>query len=58
MTQTQGKQLLILAARAEHLGDMREHNRISETEYIVRMNEIRQEAGLEPLHCKQPDPGE
>ena len=49
MTQTQGKQLLILAAQADYLGALRERKRISDEEYFARLNDIRRQVGLEPL---------
>jgi hypothetical protein len=49
LTETQGKQLLILTARADYLGGLRERKRISDEEYFLRLNELRQQVGLEPL---------
>jgi hypothetical protein len=52
MTDAQAKQLMILAARADYLCDLREKKRISEGEYFARLNGLRQQAGLLPLQPK------
>jgi hypothetical protein len=49
MTEAQGHELLILAIRADYLGELRDKRRISEDEYISRLNDLRKRAGLEPL---------
>jgi len=56
LTERQGKQLLILAARADYLGDLRERKRITDEEYVSRLNELRQQAGLQPLLLKTSAP--
>ena len=53
MTDGQVRDLLALAARADVLGELRKKNRISEEEYIVRLNELRQRAGLGPIQLRQ-----
>ena len=55
MTQAQGKQLVILAAQADRLADLRERKRISDAEYFARLNVLRCQAGLEPLQYKRED---
>jgi hypothetical protein len=49
MTEKQGRQLLIMAARADHLAKLREGKRLSEEEYIAQLNALRREVGLDPL---------
>ena len=56
MTQNEGKRLLILTARAEYLGELRDRKRISEQEYFAQLNGLRQQAGLEPLQMKTSAP--
>src|SRR5438477_378229 len=46
MTEAQGKQLLILAARADHLANLRGRNRISEEQYYAMLNNLRELAGV------------
>jgi hypothetical protein len=56
MIEKQGRQLLVLAARADHLAKLRESKRLSEEDYIARLNELRRQAGLEPLELRRPAP--
>ena len=53
MTQDQAKQLLILAAQADHLARMLELKRITEEQYIARLNDLRRQCGLYPLTLKR-----
>jgi hypothetical protein len=54
MTEKQGRQLLILAARADHLAHLRHTSRISEEEYIDRLNDLRRIMGYDPLQVRKP----
>ena len=57
MTQSEAKQLLILAARADYLAQLRERKRISEEEYMQRLNELRRQCGLAPIEIRSAKPG-
>ncbi len=54
MTQDEKQSLQALAKRALQLARLREQKHITETEYIVRLNDLRSEHGLWPLRLSVP----
>jgi hypothetical protein len=49
MTPIDARQLLILSAQADQLARLRERKRITEVEYIGRLNSLRRKCGLPPI---------
>ena len=56
LIETQAKQVLILAARADYLTTQWERKRISEIEYFSQLNGLRRECGLSPLEVRARKP--
>lgn len=49
MSQADARQLLILSAQADRLAKLRRRQRITEREYIGRLNDLRGQCGLQPI---------
>ena len=56
MSRDEMKRLQALAGRANYLARLRDQGRMSESDYIERLNEVRREYGLWPLQ-RPPQPG-
>ena len=54
MTQAQGRQLLILAAKADYLARLREARRISPQDYLALLNQLRAQAGMDAVTAAAP----
>jgi len=49
MTQSELRELQVLAARANYLANLRDRGRITEDEFVARLNGLRAQCGLEPI---------
>ena len=52
MTDADAKKLLVLSSQADTLERLRAARRISQEEYIARLNDLREKGGFAPIAAK------
>jgi len=53
MTHDELRELQVLASRANYLAQLRDRRRLTEDEYVERLNGLREQCGLAPLQASQ-----